>query len=222
METPEYIESLRARWRLVAACTLIGLLLGALVAVASPRVFTATAQLFISISYYGGDKGSPLAGINSTSDFALAQVQSYARVATSPQVIGPAERTLGRRIDSGRIQASNPPNTVIIEVSASGDTAAAVAAEANAISSQMAQYIPRVATRLPDGSPSVRATTIQPARPPSEQASPNIKIDLAVGLLAGITGGLGLALILGQAGIGRSDPAVQRDSSGAQRSQDGT
>jgi uncharacterized protein involved in exopolysaccharide biosynthesis len=216
METNDHLHNLRSHWRVIASCVLLGVLIGTLAAVASTKSYTATAQLFVSVKFYGGSSGGTVAGINSTSDFALAQVQSYARLAESPQVLIPAGRRLGVTIDSGRISAVSPLNTVLIDVSSTAPKAAAAAAEANAVASQLAAFIPSVETRLPDGSKSVKATVTKPAAVPSSPSSPNVKLDVGLGLLLGLATGLGLAMVLGQASGGR------REGTGAAPSGTGT
>ncbi|MEI6446557.1 MAG: Wzz/FepE/Etk N-terminal domain-containing protein [Actinomycetes bacterium] len=205
METNDYLGTLRSHWRVIASCVLLGVLLGALVSVSATKSYTATAQLFVSVKYYGGPAGGTVAGINSTSDFALAQVQSYARLAESPQVLIPAGKRLGSSIDSGRISAISPLNTVLIDVSANGSKASVAAAEANAVAAQLAAFIPSVETRLPDGSESVKATVTKPAAIPSDPTSPKVELNLGLGFLLGLATGLGLAMIMGQAAGGRGN-----------------
>ena len=192
MDPNRFLTMLRRRALSLLACTAAGLALAGAALIATPERYTATAQVFISVNFFAGSQPP---GINSTSDFALAQIQSYTKVATSRMVLGPAGAALGHKIPAAEITASNPPSTVLLDISSSSSAAETAASQANAVADQLVGLLPRIETRLPDGRSSVKATVLERAAKPSSPSNPSASMYLAVGLFLGFSAGLALALV---------------------------
>jgi capsular polysaccharide biosynthesis protein len=101
----------------------------------------------------------------------------------------------GLSIPRGDISATNPPATVLIDVTATSKWPGSAKTEADLVAHRLAAFIPKVAPRLPDGRVSVTAMVTQPAIRPASPSSPRAKLNFAIGLLLGLAGGLALALI---------------------------
>lgn len=199
MDSRQYIAALRRRRIWVIVPVLIGLAIGLAVTLATPKSYEATAKIFVAVNYFAGTPASQPPGINSTSEFALGRIQSYTTLATTPAVLVPASKLSGGAIGSGSITAYNPPNTSILQITASDPQAGDAAAAANATARSLIATIPKVETRLPDGRSTVNATLVEPASTPSSPADPKPLINLLLGLVLGLASGLALAVIRDQA-----------------------
>jgi len=204
----QYLRMLRRRWRMLTACLLLGLGAAVLVTALTPKSYTATAEVYVSVNYYAGTQPP---GINSSAEFALAQVQNYLLLAKAPAVLDSASRSNGAQIKQADITASNPPNTSFVDVSATSGIPAKAANQANAVARSLATYLPKVEARLPDGRSAVNATVVRLATPPSSPESPKTVINLLVGLFLGIAGGLALALVREQFDPTVPAPQSRRD-----------
>ena len=77
MDHRQILNLVRSRWIALVAFALVGLIAGAVYALATPREFTAEAELFVSV-----------AGIDNTSDlaqggaFSQQQARNYSQIAT--------------------------------------------------------------------------------------------------------------------------------------------
>lgn len=209
MTPHQYVRMLRRRWRALVACLAVGIGLAVLVTVLTPTSYSATAEVYVSVNYYAGSQPP---GINSSAEFALAQVQNYVLLAKSPPVLNAASRrNYGQPIRQGDISASNPPNTSFVNVTASGGNARRTASQANAVAASLTAFLPKVEARLPDGRSAVNATVVRRATTPSSPDSPKLWINLLVGVFLGLAAGLAIALIgeqftpTGDGPAGRSD-----------------
>ncbi|MBD8023751.1 polysaccharide biosynthesis tyrosine autokinase [Microbacterium gallinarum] len=196
MQIRDYIALVRRSWVLILACTVIGGSVGAAFAFLSPATYQSTSQLFVSVR----NTGAALDLAQSTS-YARQAVTSYVRVIPTAIVLDPVVEDLGLDITSrqlaGQVIASAPLNTQIITITVTDRNPSQAAQLANAIADSFATT---VATELeaPTGTDTdskVRVDTISPAKVPTEPSSPNLRVDLALGLLIGLAAGVGLAVL---------------------------
>lgn len=193
MELRDYVAILRKRWILIVALALSVLAVTAVVTIATTPAYTARTSLFFVV---GGESTTELA---QGSTFAQRQVESYAEVATAPYVLEPVIEELNLDTSVGalsqQIQVTVPPETVIIEIAVE-DTAPQQAADiANAVGSQLATAVSELSPDAASGD-SVSATTISAATASDSPSSPNVPRNLALGLVLGLLGGIGSALLL--------------------------
>ncbi|GAB2691632.1 polysaccharide biosynthesis tyrosine autokinase [Thalassiella azotivora] len=194
MSLRDYVAVLRRRWVVVVA-TLLVCLLGALgVTLTSEPVYRAQATTFVTMGS-SDESGTLLQG----SQFALQRVKSYTDVVHSPDVLEPVIRELG--LDAsvgelrGRVQAINPADTVLIDISATSDDPAEAAALANAVTVRFAAVIERLETPREGGASPVKVTVTIPAGEPSAPVSPRPSLNLVLALALGVGLGSGLALL---------------------------
>ena len=120
MELRDYLTILRRRWISVLVITLAVLAAATGLTLASTPTYTGTTRLFFAVE--GGESVTDLA---QGSTFAEKQMTSYAEVATSPLVLDPVIRELDLDTTAARlarsVSATIPPETVILEVSATVD-----------------------------------------------------------------------------------------------------
>jgi len=194
VELKEYLDILRRRWLGVLMIALAVLALASAITLAMPKKYTATTRLFIAVA--GGQSVTDLA---QGSNFAEKQMSSYAEVATSPRVLGPAIQQLGLQTTprelSESVEATVPVNTVILEISATDLDPTRAAQIANAVGGELANAASELSPAKEDGTKAVVATTIAEAEVPDKASSPKIVQNLGIGLILGLLLGLGVAVL---------------------------
>jgi tyrosine-protein kinase len=189
------LRALRRRWAYIVGGVVLGFVVAGGVIWASTPTYTGTAQVFISTPTVNATATDLAQG----STFTRQQVNTYARLVTTPLVLEPVldDLQLGISVGelAGRVSAAAPVNTSLVSVTARDtdrDTAAAIT---NAVADSLVTVIPQL-EQASDGSPApVRATVIEPAQPPARPASPNVPLLLALGMVVGLAGGVGAALL---------------------------
>ncbi|HEY3438840.1 MAG TPA: polysaccharide biosynthesis tyrosine autokinase [Actinotalea sp.] len=193
MELQDYLAVARKRWVSIIVITTIAL--GAAVAltlVTTPR-FEARSQVFVSVR-----TGSTTSDLLQGSSFTQKQVKSYTDLVTSPRVLIPVIEHLNLATTPDElaksVTASSPLDTVLINIVAS-DVDAQVAADlANTIAQSLATEV--TALEKPEGDVSpVQISTVRAATAPTAPATPNTKLNLALGLLLGLALAIGVAVL---------------------------
>jgi polysaccharide biosynthesis transport protein len=189
---PAPLHVLRRRWVSILAVAGLGLL-ASLVYVQSAQVtYEARASVFFSL--VSGNSASDLV---QGSTYAQNQVESFAELARTPEVLEPVIE--GLRLDvrpadlTDRIEVTVPTSTVIVDVTATDTSAQGSAAIANAVVASLSDVVERIAPKDDAGRSTVLATTVAAAEVPAEPASPNVPLGLAAGLLLGLAVGAGVA-----------------------------
>lgn len=194
MDVTEYLQTLRKRWLTILGVTALVLLATAGGTLLSTPEFTARTRLFFAVP-----TGESVSDLAQGSSFTERQMSSYAQVATSPLVLEPVIDQLDLDVTAselaGSVSATVPLNTVILEVAATHTDPAQAARIANAVGARLSGVVATLYPERPGGAQAVLATTLTPARPPTAPASPNVRRNLLLGLVLGLAGGVGAALI---------------------------
>lgn len=194
MELSDYLRVLRRNWILVIASALLGLIVAGLFSLTLSRTYTAKTQLFVAIQSSGS-----VTELQQGNSFSQARVLSYVKTAVTPVVLQPAINSLGLETTPGelaaRIQASTDVNTVLITISASDPSPVQAAAIAQAVADSLIDAVDSLEKSGEDGISPVRLSVITPATAPTSPSAPNVKLNLAAGLLVGLALGLGTALL---------------------------
>ena len=185
---------LRRNWVLILACTLIGVSCGAAASVLVKPTYTAETQLFVAIQSSGS-----VSELQQGNTFSQARVQSYVKTVKTPVVLQPAIDSLGLAVTPAvlaeRVTASADLNTVLINIVVSDTSAVQAAATAQAVASSLVQTVDRLEKPEAGGTSPVRLSIVTPAEAPSSPSSPNTKLNIFLGLLAGFAFGIVLALV---------------------------
>jgi succinoglycan biosynthesis transport protein ExoP len=180
-----FIEAVRRRWPWVAGAVVLALLIGLLGSLAATPSYSATARVFFSLEH--GNSANELA---QGSTYTEKAVDSYALLATTPAVLEPVieSENLDTSVSSlaGQVSTSVVPDTVVVDISVNDPAPRRAAALANAVAQQLGATVEELAPQTEDGGPSVRATTVAPAVPPSSPQSPRTLLNLAAALFAGL------------------------------------
>ncbi|WP_232107535.1 MULTISPECIES: polysaccharide biosynthesis tyrosine autokinase [Streptomyces] len=193
MDLRDYLRALSRRWRAITLLALLGTAVGVLTTHTATREYRASAELFVSMR-----EGSDTVQLAQGNVFTQARVQSYAEVAASPLVTRHVVQTLGLDMTptqlGRRIMATTQPDTVLIRLTVTDSRPERAARISNAVADRFAEVV-RGLERPEDTQTSpVRLSVTQPASVPSAPHSPKPVLNLAIGLMAGLALGAGLAV----------------------------
>ncbi|TJY72354.1 hypothetical protein E4J89_01275 [Arthrobacter sp. CAU 1506] len=191
MDLRDYGRAFVSRWVIILVLTLAGIA-GALAASnAMPRVYEAHATLFVKVETGSGSAYE-------RSQFSLQRVKSYPSLVKSPEVLEPVIRELDLDLSLSELRdsiaADNPLETVFLNVSAESSEPQMAADIANAVAEHLGQHIQRLETTSGDSRVTVVPELTVPASAPSSPASPRTVLNVAVGALVGLSGGLLFAI----------------------------
>lgn len=182
-------------WILVLLCSLLA---GSAALAASyliPRTYTATATQLV--------KGLPGRGTTPSyeaAQFALSRAKSYPSFIYSSIVLEGVRNDLDNReslVDLRQdLAATNPPDTPLIVITATGQTPAAARDKANSAATHMARFITQIETVA--GTSPIGIETPVEASLPTDMTSPKRLLMGAVGALVGFALGTIAALVRSQ------------------------
>lgn len=191
MELQQYLNMLRERW--VSALITALLVLGA-VATATllqTPTYQSTNRMFVQTQ-----AGSNIADLNSGVNFAGQQITSYADLATSPLVLDPVIEELSLNVTAPQladgISTAVPPDTLILEITASSEDPVEAAAIANATAASLQNAVSELETNG-ENSP-VELTVISSATTPTSPATPDIARNATLGGILALLAGVGFAM----------------------------
>lgn len=198
MTLRRYLETLRRRWRIMAAVTVLILAVGAvLTALASPT-YVASSTNFVSTTS-AAKEGNQL---YSNSEYTLNQVASYTAIVHSPEVLQPVVSGLGLDMTPNQlaktITVTNPTGTALLIVQAKSPSAAQAAKVANAVAVRLGSEIEDLESPRGSGGSPVKVTQAVPATEPAAPVSPKRALNLSLALLVGLCFGAAIALLRDQ------------------------
>jgi capsular exopolysaccharide synthesis family protein len=190
-----YARTLRRRWRLVLGFTLAAVSLAAAVTLLTPRTYQSSAKFFVSTSSGEAASNAQLASGNT---FTQQRVKSYVLLLKTPKTLDlAAAKVPGATAVSlaPKITGSIPPDSVLLDVTVRDRSPE----RAKAIAEAVAQVFPSVVEeleRVDTSSPSpVKLTVVKSPAVPGGPIAPRPARNLALGLLLGLMGGAGAAVL---------------------------
>ena len=193
METPRYTRILRERWYVIVIAALVGLLAAFAVGRSSPPNYAATATLFLRVE-------ATDTSLLERSQFSLARIKSYVDLVSSPSVLQDTIDDLGLDVSvealAEDVSASNPPDTVLLEVTAESDDPAEAALIANAVARNLAADIGELESGSAEGSYAITLDLRIPADNARSTTATQLAILLGLGLLGGLAVGVVTATLL--------------------------
>ncbi|MHC6222077.1 tyrosine-protein kinase domain-containing protein [Arthrobacter sp. MMS24-S77] len=186
MQLQDYVRVFRSRWVSILILTLLGGGAGLSSAMLMAPQYEAQTQLFASVKAAGS-----AVDVTQGNSFAEKRVISYISLATSPRVLHAASQSLGLSDGqlSGKVFASSPPQTVLIDVKATSGDPALAAKIANAVATELIRAVNEV-----EDVSLVKLSVFESASVPSAPASPKLPVNSVAGLMAGLILGVGFAL----------------------------
>jgi capsular exopolysaccharide synthesis family protein len=206
VELRDYIRVLRKGWILILALTLVGVAAAAGYSIIKTPEYQATSKVFVSTQ--GGDTVQDLQSGNT---FTQQRVQTYSDLVSTPVVLLPVAAALRLNLTSEQlakmVTASSPLNTTLIEITVTSTNAKQAADIANATGQSLTSVVEDLETPTQQstdgtdagganaGTSPVKLTRVQEATVPQTPSSPNVPLNIALGLLVGLALGVGVAVL---------------------------
>ncbi|MET7514572.1 polysaccharide biosynthesis tyrosine autokinase [Streptomyces sp. NPDC005480] len=189
-----FLKALAQRWLSITALTLLGLGAGIAFTSYSTPQYQADSQIFVSTR-----TTSNISELNEGSAFSQARVQSYADIISSPQIAKSVIGRLGLEMTPAQlaehISATVKLNTVLIDITVTDTSPHRAAWIANSVANEASRLLVSLETPTGQRAAPVSIGITRDAEPPTAPISPRPLLDAAVGLLAGLVIGVGLAVL---------------------------
>ncbi|MDE0573657.1 polysaccharide biosynthesis tyrosine autokinase [Demequina sp. B12] len=201
MELSDFGKVFRAYWVAIVLATLLGGALAYGYTLTQPKVYTANASAIITTGV-SEDINQALIGDN----YAKSRVQSYLDIGQSRAVAEYVIDDLGLTSSSdslvGRVSVSNPDDSAVLQVSATGASPEEAQELAESWVAGMSQAVAMLENGVTDpadlpanDASVVRLQTLDSATLPGSPSSPNVRFAVALGLVLGFAAGVTYALI---------------------------
>ena len=195
MELRDYIRILRKGWVLIVMLTLVGVGAAAGYSIVQTPSYSATSKVFVSTQ--GTGSANDLVQGNS---FTTQRVKTYSQLVTTPIVLLPVIASLHLKITGEKLAALVTPtatlDTSIIEIAVTDTDPVRAADIANAVSSSLSSVVETIETSDTSGAVTpVKLTRVQEASVPTAPVTPKIPLNIALGALAGLALGIGIAVL---------------------------
>ncbi len=194
MSVHDFLRAIRTRWLYVLASVLIALITAVVATLMTTPLYEASTRLFVSNT-----------GGQSVTDSYQGQRLSQDRVISYTEIIKGetlALRTIEKlNLDMGvgalrtKIRATSKPDTVLINVTVTDPSPVRARDLANALSDEFVVMVRELETPGPGIRPDARVVVEQRASIPKSPVTPQKATNIALGLVAGLTLGIGLALL---------------------------
>lgn len=189
MELHNYLLVIRKRWISILVVTAASVTAAFGLTLAQTPTYEAHSQLFVSVK-----GGSTATDVTQGNMFAQNRVTSYVSLATSPRVLQAVADELGLRAGAGqlagRVTASAPPQTVLIDITAVDANPAQAAKIANSTAEELIKGVASV-----EDVSLVKLSVFEQAQPPSHASSPKPMTNMTLGLVLGLMLALAIAFL---------------------------
>jgi polysaccharide biosynthesis transport protein len=190
----DYARILREQWLVLVLTVLIGM--GAAVTAFLVRPPEYTARLTMYVSSQGSD--STIAAFQGA-QLSQERVTSYVELVSSRRVAEDVARALRLDIDpdqlAQRITATSGLDSVLIDVAVEDTSAQSAALVANTVGDVFTALVDELERPVNPNLPQpVAVRVVQPAAVPTEPSSIGLPVALALGFVAGLAAGVGVAL----------------------------
>ena len=195
MELNDYLRILRAHWLGVLLIVVACVGAAEVYNLTQDKVYAANASGFVST---GGNQDPALGSVSDT--LAKSRATSYVDLAKSRATANAVIDDLGLE-DSpgsliGRISVEQPPDTVLIKISAEGNTPNSAQELADAWVAALADQVAEIEDPQDRNRPgTLRLIPVEAAELPTAPISPNVPRNLLLGLALGLLLGLAYALV---------------------------
>ena len=193
MQLRELLGVLRARWRTVAACLLVVVGLTAAVTVTTTPNYTASARVYLTVERPADLARGDAGGV---SVMRYNDLKTLAEVLYSPTVMEPLRAELGLPPGAGvGVSLNISENASVMDVVGSSSDPRLAAAIANTTGPVLAKVAVQFSPLLSQSAPNATCVNITKAAIPGLPTSPDVRRNLALGILIGLALGVGLAMV---------------------------
>lgn len=194
MDLMAYVQILRRRWRIFMGVTLGVVALSAVFTLLATPQYTSSTQFFVSTA--DSANSSQLA---QGSTFTQQRVKSYSLLLKAPKLLEPVIAKAGVTDTpgalAGKVSATTPPDTVLIDVTVTDPSPT----KARDIAQAIAEVFPTTVADLERISPKadspVKVTLLREPTVAGSPVSPRPARNLALGLVLGLLLGFGAAVL---------------------------
>jgi capsular exopolysaccharide synthesis family protein len=193
MTPQEYLTAFRRRWRTIVVAVLVGLVVAGVVTVLSPRQYEAEATIFVT-----AQPRNPDAGMDAN-ELSSQRMSTYVELVRSPKTVGEVASILGPAAPPdllNRITAARLPETTLLQVTVRDRSPEGAAQIANLLAERF--VVDLAALEQPadlTAPPQVVGRIYAPAVAVNRPVSPQIPLNLALGLVIGLMVGVGAAAV---------------------------
>lgn len=189
-----YLRILRERRKLVLLFTLLSVLAAIVVTSLTPKVYQATAQVYVAST----TSGDPLT-VSEASIYLQSQVATFAAIVTSPDVLHGIQKDLDLNLSDSalkpKLTADAPAAQTLINIHATDKSASEAANIANSASRAFIKAVELYSTPAGSNRPSVQLFSTDPATAPTSPVSPVPVLNIGIGLFLGLLIGVSLAVV---------------------------
>lgn len=196
MSLQDYAKLLRARWITVCVTTIVAVLAAVVFTLLTVPLYQASTRLFVSTT-----SSDSVAEIYQGNLFSQQRVLSYTQLIMGETL---AQRTIDKlgldispSVLQQHVKASAKSDTVLIGVEVLDESPVRARDIANALSDEFVVMISELETPAGGGRPDSRVVVEQRASIPEKPVTPKTVLNIAIGLMAGLLLGIGLAILRG-------------------------
>jgi tyrosine-protein kinase len=193
MELIRYLRLLRRHWYLIVACAASTTIAAWIATVRATPQYAASITMFVSVA----DRSMDSSSAYQASLLSQQRVKSYANLLDSYRLADQLAQQVSGRTSAelhDRISAEVVPDTVLLRATVTDSSPARAKEIANALGTQFVRFVDEL--ERPAARPArVRVTVVDGARQPTTPVSPDVRGNLAIGLLIGVVLGTGCALL---------------------------
>lgn len=194
MELSDYIRILRKNWLVILATTLIGLAAAAGYSLTRTPMYESQAVVFVQ-----SQAGGTASELQQGSSFAESRITTYVSLVREPVVMNPVITELGLNTSAGelakQVDSSSPLNSTLIEITVQDPDPVQAADIANALGESLAAAVERIDTPAGQDASPIKLTRVRDALASYAPVSPNVQLNLALGVLVGLALGVGIAVL---------------------------
>ncbi|MEO6944866.1 MAG: P-loop NTPase [Lacisediminihabitans sp.] len=196
MNPNPYLAAVRRSWIYAVCAIVIGTLAGLVLSLVATPLYSATATVYFSSGF-----STSATDLNQGSDYAQAQMLSFAELAKSPAVLTPVIASLDLnttpRALAGTIDATTPQGTVVLDITAASGKPSLAADVANAVAGSLIANAEQLAPAATGKSKPLTASVVGPATVPTSISSPDTSRNVLAGLVIGLVAAI-LIVVLRQ------------------------
>jgi polysaccharide biosynthesis transport protein len=194
VELRDYLNVVRRGWVIILGVTVVVAGLAALYTFTRTPLYESQAKVFVSLQ-----SATDIQDLIQGNLFTQQAAQGYAEVAVTPIVLDTVIDKLGLKTSSSqlakRIAATAPLQSPVLTISVRDESPDIAVAIANGMSARLSDVASDLTTTASGTSP-VKITLIQPAIASQSPVTPNKRLYLLLGTLAGLVLGFAVAAVV--------------------------
>lgn len=194
MSPTSLVRALRKWWWVLLALSVIGALLGGAATFVMTPKYSSTSQVFVAFDV---PAGAGPADVVQANNFAIQKVYSYTEVVKSPRSLNGVIDDLGLDATPEEvardISVTVPPNSTVMRITGVADTPEDAVALTESVVDNFSEVVVEIETTSAGDPPPIRIDSLADPVPAESPSSPNLLVNVALGLFAGF--GIGVIWI---------------------------